>query len=66
MSDQRAAPLPPSGIIFHAASRDELTACFPVISKLRPYLKDATEWVVRASAVATAGYRVLAAWEEVA
>jgi ribosomal protein S18 acetylase RimI-like enzyme len=64
MSDQPGAPLPPSGIVLrHATSRDELTACFPVISELRPFLKDATEWVVRASAMATAGYRVLAAWD---
>jgi hypothetical protein len=44
MSDQRSAPLPLSGIVLrHATSRDELTACFPVISELRPYLKDLTD-----------------------
>src|SRR5215475_3974694 len=46
----------------HASSRDELVACYPVVVELRPFLKDATEWCERASAMAAAGYRVLAAW----
>ncbi|WP_050418945.1 GNAT family N-acetyltransferase [Bradyrhizobium tropiciagri] len=59
------APLAPidSGVILKGAiSRDELTACFPVICELRPYLKGSAEWVDRASSMAAAGYRVLAAW----
>lgn len=64
MSDQLSASPSSSGMALrHAISHDELVACFPVISELRPYLKDAAEWVVRASRMASAGYRVLAAWE---
>jgi ribosomal protein S18 acetylase RimI-like enzyme len=64
MSDQRPAPPPQSGIVLrHAASHDDLSACFPVISQLRPNLKDAAEWGDRVSAMAGAGYRVLAAWD---
>jgi ribosomal protein S18 acetylase RimI-like enzyme len=57
--------LPPSSRIAlrHAHSHDELVACFPVISQLRPCLKDVAEWVERASEMATDGYRVLAAWD---
>jgi len=47
----------------HADSAEELTSCFPVISVLRPGLKDVSDWIERASDMATAGYRVLAAWE---
>ncbi len=50
-------------VIRHAVSQDELVACFPVISELRPFLKDAGEWCARVSAMQPAGYRVLAAWE---
>lgn len=46
----------------HAHSAEELASCFPVISVLRPGLKDVSEWVERASDMATDGYRVLAAW----
>jgi ribosomal protein S18 acetylase RimI-like enzyme len=46
----------------HACTADELAACFPVISQLRPLLKDAAEWVARACAMKADGYRVLAAW----
>jgi ribosomal protein S18 acetylase RimI-like enzyme len=45
-----------------AFSGDELAACFPVISVLRPQLKDVAEWVERASDMANDGYRVLAVW----
>ncbi|HVT50616.1 MAG TPA: GNAT family N-acetyltransferase [Dongiaceae bacterium] len=61
MSNRSA--LPPGIVIRHAASGDELSACFPVIAQLRPYLRDAADWVARASAMAPAGYRVLAVWE---
>ncbi|HEY4251400.1 MAG TPA: GNAT family N-acetyltransferase [Roseomonas sp.] len=64
MPAQLAAPSPPPGIILRdARSHDELVACFPVIAQLRPHLKDAAEWVERASGMAADGYRVLAAWE---
>jgi GNAT superfamily N-acetyltransferase len=54
----------PAGIALrHARSADELAACFPVILQLRPALKDAAQWVERASDMATAGYRILAAWD---
>jgi ribosomal protein S18 acetylase RimI-like enzyme len=57
-------PAPPPGIVIrHAVSRDELSACFPVIAQLRPYLRDATDWIARASAMTPAGYRVLGVWE---
>ncbi|WP_460903998.1 GNAT family N-acetyltransferase [Paraburkholderia jirisanensis] len=49
-------------VLRHAASREELIACFPVIAQLRPYLKDAAQWVDRALKMTPAGYRVLAAW----
>lgn len=65
MSDQLDAPvILPDGIILrHAHGPEELTACFPVISLLRPRLKGAAEWVERASGMAADGYRVLAAWD---
>ncbi|MFC0401683.1 GNAT family N-acetyltransferase [Paraburkholderia rhizosphaerae] len=64
MSTQQAAPLAVKEpvVLRHATCRDELTACFPVVTQLRPRLKDAAEWVDRATAMAPAGYRVLAAW----
>jgi GNAT superfamily N-acetyltransferase len=66
MSDQITAPvILPNGIVLrHAHGPEELTACFPVISQLRPRLKGVEEWVERASEMATEGYRVLAAWED--
>ena len=64
MPDQFPPSPPQSGIVLrHAISRDELAACFPVIVELRPYLKDASEWVDRASEMGSAGYRVFAAWD---
>ncbi|TCK19764.1 acetyltransferase (GNAT) family protein [Ancylobacter aquaticus] len=65
MSDQIPSPVfLPNGIVLrHAHGPGELTACFPVISQLRPRLKGVEEWVERASEMATEGYRVLAAWE---
>jgi ribosomal protein S18 acetylase RimI-like enzyme len=48
--------------ISHAATSVELQACFPVISHLRSYLVDPEDWVSRAEAMASAGYRVLAVW----
>lgn len=65
MSDQIYAPvILPGGIILrHARSHEELTACFAVISQLRPRLKGVEEWVERASEMAAEGYRVLAAWD---
>jgi ribosomal protein S18 acetylase RimI-like enzyme len=56
-------PLPAGIILRHAHGQDDLAACFPVISLLRPRLKSVDEWVERASGMATAGYRVLAAWD---
>ncbi|MGN6764386.1 MAG: GNAT family N-acetyltransferase [Rhizobiaceae bacterium] len=54
----------PSGFVLrHADGQGALVACFPVISQLRPELKDAAEWVERATGMATDGYRVLAAWD---
>lgn len=55
--------LPPGIILRHVHGEDELTACFPVVSQLRPELADAAEWIERASGMATEGYRILAAWE---
>jgi GNAT superfamily N-acetyltransferase len=55
------SPLPGS-VLRHAHSGDELAACFPVISALRPELKSAAEWVERAMDMAADGYRVLAVW----
>ena len=64
MPERTAAASMPLGTILRGASTsDELAACFPVISLLRPALKDRAEWVERASGMATDGYRVLAAWQ---
>lgn len=55
----------PSGIVLRQAhSQEDLAACFPVISLLRPRLEGVNEWVERASAMAADGYRVLAAWDD--
>ena len=65
MSVQTSKPAPASAAhLRHASSRDELAACYPVIVELRPFLRDAAEWCERASAMAGAGYRVLAAWRQ--
>jgi GNAT superfamily N-acetyltransferase len=50
-------------VVRHAASSEDLAACFPVIVQLRPFLGDAIEWQERVSSMARAGYRVLAAWD---
>jgi GNAT superfamily N-acetyltransferase len=50
-------------VIRHAASSEDLAACFPVIVQLRPFLGDAIEWQERVSSMGRAGYRVLAAWD---
>jgi GNAT superfamily N-acetyltransferase len=64
MQKQRSTPTLASGIVLrHAHGQDELAACFPVISLLRPRLKGVEEWVARALGMATSGYRVLAAWD---
>ncbi|NEV02156.1 GNAT family N-acetyltransferase [Bradyrhizobium uaiense] len=63
MNEQLSAPLPDGIVLSHAHGPKQLTACFPVISQLRPRLKGVDEWVERASEMATDGYRVLAAWE---
>jgi hypothetical protein len=49
MSDQITAPvILPNGIVLrHAHGPENLTACFPVISQLRPRLKGVVEWVGR-------------------
>jgi GNAT superfamily N-acetyltransferase len=63
MTEQFSTP-PLAGIALRQAhSSDELAACFPVISVLRPRLKDVAEWVERALDMAADGYRVLAAWD---
>lgn len=41
----------------------QLAACFPVISQLRPNLNDAVDWAARALHMKADGYRVLAACE---
>lgn len=46
-----------------AQGTEDLVACFPVISVLRPGLKGVTEWVDYANGMASKGYRVLAAWQ---
>lgn len=64
MSEQPDAVTLSSGIVLrHVHGPDELTACFPVISLLRPRLENVHEWVDRVSEMATEGYRVLAAWQ---
>jgi hypothetical protein len=49
--------------IAHARSRAQLTACYPVISLLRPSLATATDWLERYFQMSGHGYRVLAAWD---
>lgn len=46
----------------HLHGQDELAACFPVISELRPAIKNVDEWVARASDMQVDGYRILGAW----
>ncbi|MBD3848853.1 GNAT family N-acetyltransferase [Bosea sp. SSUT16] len=55
--------LPEKVTFRHAQTPNELAACFPVISQLRPRLKGSDEWLERASEMAGDGYRILAAWE---
>lgn len=62
MAERLPVLTPPGIVIRHAHSHDELAACWPVISQLRPTLRDDVEWVERAQDMATDGYRVLAAW----
>jgi ribosomal protein S18 acetylase RimI-like enzyme len=50
-------------VVRHAASSEEVAACFPVIVQLRPFLVDAADWQERVSSMTGAGYRVLAAWD---
>ncbi len=50
-------------VIRHAASSEDLAACFPVILQLRPFLEGAADWEERVSSMARAGYRVLATWD---
>lgn len=45
----------------HMHTREELFACFPVISQLRHRLGDAASWVMRAMDMKVEGYRVFAA-----
>lgn len=64
MPQRPAKTANPSGTVLRwATTPDELAACFPVISLLRPGLKDVADWVERASEMAAYGYRVLAAWQ---
>ena len=65
MSDLITAPVTlPTGIVLrHAHGPEDLRACFPVISQLRPRLKGEQEWIERASEMATEGYRILVAWK---
>lgn len=63
MQDQLTTMLPDGIVLRHAHGPEDLKACFPVISLLRPSLKSAEDWEERASEMATFGYRVLAAWE---
>lgn len=62
MSDQFSALARSPGIeLGHVHAPDELAACFPVMSVLRPGLKDVSEWMARASDMKCDGYRILAA-----
>jgi GNAT superfamily N-acetyltransferase len=64
MSTQKFKPAPVTADLRPTSNRDELEACYPVVVELRPFLKDAADWCERASAMAEAGYRVLAAWRQ--
>ncbi|MET4201675.1 GNAT family N-acetyltransferase [Bradyrhizobium sp. LA6.12] len=65
MSMQTCNPAPASEAdLRHASSQGELQACYPVIAELRPFLRDAVDWCERATVMAQAGYRVLAAWKQ--
>ncbi|MGA0532609.1 GNAT family N-acetyltransferase [Hansschlegelia sp. KR7-227] len=64
MAEQSDAVTLSNGIVLRPVhGPDKLAACFPVISLLRPRLKNVQEWIDRASEMATEGYRVLAAWQ---
>ena len=51
-------------VLHYAESAAEITACFPVMSLLRSQLANAEEFVARVARQHTAGYRILAAWQQ--
>lgn len=51
-------------VLRHAESAAEITACFPVMSLLQSQLANAEEFVARVARQHTAGYRILAAWQQ--
>jgi len=67
MSNQIPASrfLPDGVVLRHAHTLEEMAACFPVVTQLRPHLKSVEDWVERAINMATDGYRVLAVWDGV-
>jgi hypothetical protein len=59
------APYVPSSIALrHATHDDELSACFPAMSQLRPRLTDSTHFVATGRQMEQTGYRILAAWND--
>jgi ribosomal protein S18 acetylase RimI-like enzyme len=47
----------------HAVTDDELLACFPAMSELRPQLSDPHVFVQTCHRMSGDGYRILAAWD---
>ncbi len=47
-----------------SVDEDQIAACFPIISQLRPYLTDQAAWVERAEVLRAGGYQILAVWEK--
>jgi ribosomal protein S18 acetylase RimI-like enzyme len=48
----------------HATHDDELLACFPAMSQLRPRLTDSKHFVATCRQMEQTGYRILAAWND--
>jgi GNAT superfamily N-acetyltransferase len=48
----------------HATHDDELLACFPAMSQLRPRLTNSTHFVATCRRMEQTGYRILAAWND--
>jgi ribosomal protein S18 acetylase RimI-like enzyme len=51
-----------SSALRHAVTDDELLACFPAMSELRPHLSDPYTFVATCHRMSGDGYRILAAW----
>lgn len=61
--NQRSEMLVMDPVFRHAVSDEEIEACFPLMSVLRPHLASASELIQRVRRQRQQGYRLLAAWQ---